>query len=60
MTTMREWIHSIKEQPRLPGAKIYEHVRKEMIDNPSKYEDKWWDTVITELEWKIILTEALE
>jgi len=60
MTTMREWMHSIKDHPRLPGGKIYEYVRKEMADNLSKYEDKWWDTVVSEVEWKILLLEVLE
>jgi len=60
MTTIREWIHSIKEQPRLPGAKIYEHVRNEMENNPSKFDSKWWDTVVTKAEWKVMLKEALE
>ena len=60
MTTIREWVHSLDTVPGYNKRRVYNGIRKQMSENQSKFGAKWWDTVVTETAWKIMLLEAIE
>jgi len=60
MTTIREWVHSLDTVPGYSKRRVYNGIRKQMSENQSKFGAKWWDTVVTETAWKIMLLEAIE
>jgi len=60
MTTIREWVHSLDTVPGYSKRRVYNGIRKQMSENQSKFRAKWWDTVVTETAWKIMLLEAIE
>ena len=59
MTTIREWLHSLDGKPGYTKRRIYNGIRKHM-GVTSKFNSKWWDTVITKAEWQTMLREALK
>ena len=59
MTTIREWLHSLDGKPGYSKRRVYDGIRKQM-GVTSKFNSKWWDTVITKEEWRTMLREALK
>ena len=60
MTTIRQWVRKYMSKGGYQKRRIYGGIRKQMSENKSKFGAKWWDTVVTETAWKIMLEEALE
>ena len=60
MTTIRQWVRKYMNKPGYNKRRIYNGIRTQMSENQSKFGAKWWDTVVTETAWKIMLEEALE
>ena len=60
MTTIREWEHTLNTVPGYSKRRIYYNIKKQMSENKSKFGAKWWDTVVTDTAWKIMLEEALK
>ena len=60
MTTIRQWVRKYMNKPGHNKRRIYDGIRTQMSENQSKFRAKWWDTVVTETAWKIMLEEALE
>ena len=60
MTTIRQWVRKYMNKPGYEKRRIYINIREQMSENKSKFGAKWWDTVVTETAWKIMLEEALE
>ena len=60
MTTIREWVHTMDNKLNYSKRRVYKNIKTQMSENKSKFGAKWWDTVVTETAWKIMLEEALE
>ena len=59
MTTIREWLHSLDGKPGYTKRRVYNGIRKQM-GVASKFDSKWWETVLTKEEWQAMLKEALK
>ena len=60
MTTIREWVHTMDNKLNYSKRRVYKNIKTQMSANKSKFAAKWWDTVVTETAWKIMLEEALK
>jgi len=60
MTTIREWIHTLDNLAGYSKRRVYTNIKTQMYANKSKFGAKWWDTVVTQSDWKEMLKEALK
>ena len=60
MTTIREWVRTLDRKPNYTKRRVYKNIKKQMSANKSKFSAKWWDTVVSEADWKTMLEEALK
>ena len=60
MTTIRQWVHKYMSRPGYQKRRIYDGIRNQMKDDKTTFATKWWDTVVSEADWKTMLKEALK
>jgi len=59
MTTIRQWVRKYMSKGGHQKRRIYSGIRNQMKEDNS-FDAKWWDTVVTETAWKVMLKEALK
>jgi len=60
MTTIRQWLKLYMTKPGYQKRRIYISIREQMKNDDKTFAVKWWDTSVSEADWKVMLREALK
>ena len=60
MTTIRQWLKKYMNKPGYEQRRIYINIREQMTNDDKTFATKWWDTSVSEADWKVMLREALK
>ena len=60
MTTIREWVQKLEDIPGRTGRRVYNGIRNQMKADDDTFSTAWWDTTVSEADWKTMLKEALK
>ena len=47
-------------KPGYEQRRIYINIREQMKNDDKTFAAKWWDTSVSEADWKVMLKEALK
>ena len=57
---IKEWIMSLQNIPGGTHRRIKVSIREQMKNDDKTFAAKWWDTSVSEADWKVMLREALK
>ena len=60
MTTIRQWARKYMSKGGYQKRRIYISIREQMKNDDKTFAAKWWDTSVSEADWKVMLREALK
>lgn len=55
-----EWVRNLQMIPGSNRRRVQSSIRKQMKADGDTFDAKWWDTEVSEADWKTMLKEALK